>query len=56
MVAYYPELLKANNERLGSDNFIMPYLNPNHEKKTVQALARALKRYRIPVSLITAKG
>lgn len=52
VVAYYPELLKANNERLGSDNFIMPYLNPNHEKKTVQALARALKRYRIPVSLI----
>ncbi len=52
VVAYYPELLKANNERLNQDNFIMPYINPNHEKKTAQAMYAALKKYRVPMSVI----
>lgn len=47
VVAYYPELLKANNERLTDDNFIMPYLDPNSEKTTVRALQRALKKYKL---------
>ncbi len=52
VVAYYPELLKANNERLSGENFIMPYLDPNEEKSTVDSLARALKKYRLSKGLI----
>ena len=52
VVAYYPELLKANNERLNESNFIMPYLDPNSEKTTVKALSRALSRYKLSASLI----
>jgi len=52
IVAYYPELLKANNERLNEDNFIMPYLDPNEEKSAVNALARALKKYKLSKRLI----
>ncbi len=52
VVAYYPELLKANNERLNDENLIMPYLDPNSEKTTVRTLHRALKKYRLPASLI----
>ncbi|MDE6676349.1 MAG: 2-hydroxyacyl-CoA dehydratase, partial [Clostridia bacterium] len=52
VVAYYPELLKANNERLNSNNFIMPYLNLNNEKKAVEALKAAFKKYKLPASLI----
>ena len=47
VVAYYPELLKANNERLGEDNFIMPYLDLNDKKTSVRALKRALARYKL---------
>lgn len=46
VVAYYPELLKANNERLNADNFIMPYLDPNMRESTVRNLRRALSRYK----------
>ena len=52
VVAYYPELLKANNERLTDENFVMPYLDPNNEATTVRALHRALKKYKLPASLI----
>ena len=52
VVAYYAELLKANNDRLTDENFVMPYLDPNNEKKTVEALVRALKRYKISPSLV----
>ncbi len=52
VVAYYPELLKANNERLTDENFIMPYLDPNDEKTTVRALKRALKKYDLSASAV----
>ncbi len=52
IVAYYPELLKANNERLNDENFIMPYLDPNDENTAVKALKKALARYKLPTSLI----
>ena len=52
VVAYYPELLKANNERLNEKNFMMPYLDPNEEGATVKALCRALKRYRLSAALV----
>ena len=47
VVAYYAELLKANNERLTSENFIMPYLDPNMRESTVRNLRRALARYKL---------
>ncbi|MDE6075218.1 MAG: 2-hydroxyglutaryl-CoA dehydratase, partial [Clostridia bacterium] len=45
VVAYYSELLKANNERLTDDNFIMPYLDLNSEKSAVSKLHAALARF-----------
>ena len=47
VVAYYPELLKANNERLTGENFIMPYLDLNVKKSTVKNLCTALKNYKL---------
>ena len=52
VVAYYPELLKANNERLNDGNFVMPYIDPNDEKTTVRALYTALKKYKLSKGLI----
>ena len=52
VVAYYPELLKANNERLTDENFVMPYIDPNSEETTVKALKRALRRYKLSAPLI----
>ena len=47
IVAYYSELLKANNERLNSDNFIMPYIDLNMWDNTVKKLCDALKKYKV---------
>ncbi len=47
IVAYYPELLKANNEKLSGDNFIMPYLDLNMRRNTVTKLCDALKKYKV---------
>ena len=52
VVAYYPELLKANNERLSDGNFIMPYIDLNDEKSAVAALRKALKKYKLSASEI----
>ena len=52
VVAYYPELLKANNERLTADNFVMPYIDPNDENSTVKALKKALAKYKLPTALV----
>ncbi|MCM1438274.1 MAG: acyl-CoA dehydratase activase [Roseburia sp.] len=45
VVAYYSELLKANNERLTDGNFIMPYIDLNAEKTAVLKLYAALAKY-----------
>ncbi|MDE5897248.1 MAG: 2-hydroxyacyl-CoA dehydratase, partial [Clostridia bacterium] len=52
VVAYYPELLKANNERLTGENLIMPYIDPNNLRTTAKTLKRALKKYRLSSMLI----
>lgn len=52
VVAYYPELLKANNERLNDSNFVMPYIDPNNLGKTARTLKRLLAKYRLPLSLV----
>lgn len=45
VVAYYPELLKANNERLNEQNFVMPYLEPNIRKSMVKTLKKTFSKY-----------
>ncbi len=47
VVAYYSELLKANNERLNEDNFIMPYIDLNERENTVKKLCAALGAYKV---------
>ena len=45
VVAYYSELLKANNERLTDENFLMPYIDLNMRASTVKKLRAALSKY-----------
>lgn len=47
VVAYYPELLLANNPRLNNDNFIHPYIDLNIRKNVIKVLGQALKKYNI---------
>ncbi len=47
VVAYYAELLKANNERLTDKNLVMPYIDLNEKKTAVNALCEALAPYRV---------
>ena len=47
VVAYYPELLIANNPRLNSDNFIHPYLDLNIRKNVIKVMGQALSRYNV---------
>lgn len=54
IVAYYPELLKANNERLNDGNFIMPYLDLNEEENTVKKLYALFKKYGITKKQVRA--
>lgn len=46
VVAYYPELLKANNERLNENNLVKPYVDLN-SKTAVKTLTKALKKYKV---------
>ncbi len=52
VVAYYSELLKANNECLNDNNFLMPYIDLNNEKSAVKILRNSLKRYKLSLSLV----
>lgn len=54
VVAYYPELLLANNPRLNNDNFIHPYMDLNIRKNVEKVLARVLKKYNIKGRIPTA--
>ncbi len=45
VVAYYPELLKANVPVLNDENFIHPYIDINLEKHFAEAMSKALEKY-----------
>jgi predicted CoA-substrate-specific enzyme activase len=45
VVAYYGELLKANNVALNNDNFIHPYIDLNNTSFCAKRLKDALKKY-----------
>lgn len=47
VVAYYPELLKANMPALNDDNFITPYLDLNTKSHVAKAVSRSLKKYSV---------
>jgi predicted nucleotide-binding protein (sugar kinase/HSP70/actin superfamily) len=56
VVAYYPELLRANNSKLTEKNFITPYMDLNRKKGVYLALQKALAPYakRFRIDLVTA--
>ena len=43
LVAYYPELLKANIKKLAKINFIMPYIDVNDKKRLLKVLYKEFK-------------
>lgn len=45
VVAYYPELLKANVGELNDDNFLHPYIDINLEKHFAEAMSKSLAKY-----------
>ncbi len=47
IVAYYPELLFANNSRLNAKNFKYPYMDLNRRKNVIKVMAETLKEYNI---------
>lgn len=47
VVAYYPELLAANNLRLSDKNFLHPYMDMNNRKNIVRVMKQTLKHYNI---------
>lgn len=47
VVAYYPELLRANMDLLNKDNFIYPYIDMGSDENIAKVLTKALKKYRI---------
>lgn len=47
VVAYYPELLLANNPRLNSENFVHPYMDLNVRKNVVRVMTEVLKKYNV---------
>ncbi len=47
VVAYYPELLAANNLRLNDKNFFRPYMDMNNKKNIIRVMKQTLKHYNI---------
>lgn len=46
VVAYYPELLKANMSKLNDENFIYPYIDMNRTKSSIKTIYKVLsERY-----------
>jgi predicted nucleotide-binding protein (sugar kinase/HSP70/actin superfamily) len=45
VVAYYPELLKANMSELNEDNFISPHMDMSRAQNVATTVATALSRY-----------
>ena len=52
VVAYYPELLRANNSKLTEKNFITPYMDLNRKKGVYLALKEALAAWKIPAGTL----
>ena len=47
IVAYYPELLLANNSRLDNKNFRHPYMDLNRRKNVIKVMSETLKEFNV---------
>ncbi len=47
VVAYYPELMKANHSGLNDENFVYPYMDLNRPKNVINVLKRTLGKYNV---------
>ncbi len=47
VVAYYPELLRANHSGLNKHNFLYPYMDLNNPRNVTNVMKRALAKYNI---------
>jgi predicted nucleotide-binding protein (sugar kinase/HSP70/actin superfamily) len=47
VVAYYPELMRANHSGLNGKNFLYPYLDLNNRKNVISVMKKALAGYNI---------
>ena len=47
VVAYYPELMKANHKELNNDNFVYPYMDLNRPKNVINVMKRTLAKYNV---------
>lgn len=54
VVAYYPELLRANISGLNDDNFIHPHIDINLTRHAVNTIVKALKKYSVKKSSVQA--
>ncbi|MCC8043034.1 MAG: acyl-CoA dehydratase activase [Oscillospiraceae bacterium] len=54
VVAYYPELLKANIPELTADNFLYPYIDINLERHFAEAICKAFARFNLKKSEVKA--
>lgn len=54
VVAYYPELLKANIPELNENNFLYPYIDINLERHFAEAICNAFKRFDLKKSDVKA--
>lgn len=55
VVAYYPELLKANIPELNDRNFIAPYVDINLKRSTAKIIAKAFSKYGIKEKQVLEK-
>lgn len=53
VVAYYPELLKANISELNSKNFLSPYMDLNREKNIIKTLKKEFALYNFKTSQVS---
>lgn len=52
VVAYYPELLKANIDTLNDENFIHPYIDLNRPRNVIAAMTKELAKFGIKKSQV----
>ena len=53
VVAYYGELLKANNDRLTEQNFLSPFIDLNERKSAIKTLCACLSAYKVTIEEVT---
>ncbi len=47
VVAYYPELMRANHSGLNAENFSYPYMDMNNRKNVISVMKKVLAKYNI---------